>query len=40
MNNVPSICYSICGAVALVSLPLLLGLVRAVRNAPVRNDWN
>ncbi len=40
MNNVPSICYSICGACLLVSLPLLIGFWRVVSRAPVHNDWD
>ena len=40
MNHVPEICYSICGALLLVSLVLLLPMVRAVKNAPIRNDWS
>ena len=40
MNNVPEICYSICGALLLVSIVLLPGFVRAARNAPIRNDWS
>ena len=40
MNNVPSCCYSICGACLLVSLTLLLGFVNAARHAPLRNDWD
>ena len=40
MINVPSICYSICGALALVSLILLVPMYRAAKNAPLRNDWS
>ena len=34
MQQVPDICISICGAVVLVSVPLLLGMVRMLRRAP------
>ena len=40
MNNVPSCCYSICGAVFLVSLTLLLGFINTVRQAPTHDDWD
>ena len=40
MNNVPSCCYSICGAIFLVSLPLLIGFWRMAVHAPLRNDWD
>ena len=39
MQNVPEVCYSICGAAALVSVVALLVLARMARNAPLRNDW-
>jgi len=34
MQNVPELCISICGAVMLVSVPLLLGMIRMLRRAP------
>ena len=40
MNHVPDICVSLCGALLLLSVPILMGFYRAVANAPERNDWD
>ena len=34
MSNVPEVCGSVCGALALVGLVVLPALVRMLRNAP------
>lgn len=39
MQNVPELCISVCGAVALVSVPLMLMLARMLRRAPLGDDW-
>ncbi len=39
MNHVPDICISICGAMLLVSVPLVLGFWRMATRAPLLNDW-
>lgn len=37
MSNVPEVCVSVCGALALVGLVVLPALVRMLRNAPVQD---
>ena len=39
MKQLPEICVSLCGAVGLVAAVLLPAMVRALRNAPMRNEW-
>jgi len=40
VNHVPDICISICGAMLLVSVPLVFGFWRMATRAPLRNDWD
>lgn len=39
MQNVPELCISVCGAVALVGAVLLWGMIRMLRRAPLGDDW-